>query len=31
MSCGAEARRYGEVFNDVAEEYDRHRPTYRTR
>jgi hypothetical protein len=28
MSCGAEARRYGEVFNEVAEEYDRHRPTY---
>jgi SAM-dependent methyltransferase len=28
MSCGAEASRYGEVFNQVAEEYDRHRPTY---
>jgi SAM-dependent methyltransferase len=28
MSCGAEVRRYGEVFNEVAEEYDRHRPTY---
>ena len=28
MSYGAEARRYGEVFNEVAEEYDRHRPTY---
>jgi SAM-dependent methyltransferase len=28
MSCGAEASRYGEVFNEVAEEYDRHRPTY---
>jgi SAM-dependent methyltransferase len=26
MSRGAEA--YGEVFNQVAEEYDRHRPTY---
>jgi SAM-dependent methyltransferase len=28
MSCGAEASRYGEVFNEVAEEYDRHRPAY---
>ncbi len=28
MSCGAEASRYGEVFNEIAEEYDRHRPTY---
>jgi SAM-dependent methyltransferase len=28
MSRGAEANRYGEVFNEVAEEYDRHRPTY---
>ncbi|MGO9959095.1 MAG: class I SAM-dependent methyltransferase [Solirubrobacteraceae bacterium] len=28
MSCGAESRRYGEVFNEVAREYDRHRPTY---
>jgi SAM-dependent methyltransferase len=28
MSRGAEASRYGEVFNEVAEEYDRHRPTY---
>jgi SAM-dependent methyltransferase len=28
MSSGAEASRYGEVFNEVAEEYDRHRPTY---
>ena len=28
MSSGTEARRYGEVFNEVAEEYDRHRPAY---
>jgi SAM-dependent methyltransferase len=28
MSGGAEAGRFGEVFNEVAEEYDRHRPTY---
>ncbi|MEA2637459.1 MAG: hypothetical protein QOE18_516, partial [Chloroflexota bacterium] len=28
MSCGAEASRCGEVFNEVAEEYDRHRPAY---
>jgi SAM-dependent methyltransferase len=28
MSTGAETSRYGHVFNDVAEEYDRHRPTY---
>jgi SAM-dependent methyltransferase len=28
MSSGAEASRYGEVFNAVAEEYDRHRPAY---
>jgi SAM-dependent methyltransferase len=28
MSRAAEAGRYGEVFNEVAEEYDRHRPTY---
>ena len=28
MSCGAEASRDGEVFNEVAEEYDRHRPAY---
>jgi SAM-dependent methyltransferase len=28
MSSGAEASRYGEVFSEVAEEYDRHRPTY---
>jgi SAM-dependent methyltransferase len=28
MSSGTEASRYGEVFNEVAEEYDRHRPTY---
>jgi SAM-dependent methyltransferase len=28
MPRAAEARRYGEVFNDVAEEYDRHRPAY---
>ncbi|HEX3833695.1 MAG TPA: class I SAM-dependent methyltransferase [Solirubrobacteraceae bacterium] len=28
MSRGAEANRYGEVFNEIAEEYHRHRPTY---
>jgi SAM-dependent methyltransferase len=28
MSWDAEAGRYGEVFDEVAEEYDRHRPTY---
>ncbi len=28
MARAAEARRYGEVFNEVAEEYDRHRPAY---
>ncbi len=28
MPRAAEAGRYGEVFNDVAEEYDRHRPAY---
>jgi SAM-dependent methyltransferase len=28
MTRGAEANRDGEVFNEVAEEYDRHRPTY---
>jgi SAM-dependent methyltransferase len=28
MSRGTEARRSGEVFNEVAEAYDRHRPTY---
>jgi SAM-dependent methyltransferase len=28
MSRGAEAARYGEAFNEVAEEYDCHRPTY---
>jgi SAM-dependent methyltransferase len=28
MSCRAQASRLGEVFNDVAEEYDRHRPSY---
>ena len=28
MSRDAEASRYGEAFNEVAEEYDRHRPTY---
>jgi SAM-dependent methyltransferase len=28
MSSEADARRYGTVFNEVAEEYDRHRPTY---
>jgi SAM-dependent methyltransferase len=28
MSWGAEAGRYGEVFNEIADEYDRHRPAY---
>jgi SAM-dependent methyltransferase len=28
MPRAAEAGRYGEVFNDVAEVYDRHRPAY---
>jgi SAM-dependent methyltransferase len=28
MPRAAEAGRYGEVFNEVAEEYDRHRSTY---
>ncbi len=28
MSTAAEARSYGTVFNEVAGEYDRHRPTY---
>jgi SAM-dependent methyltransferase len=28
MSSRAAARRYGNVFNEVAQEYDRHRPTY---
>jgi SAM-dependent methyltransferase len=28
MSRAAEAGRYGGVFNEVAEEYDRHRPAY---
>ena len=28
MSGGAQASRYGEVFDEVAEEYDRHRPAY---
>jgi SAM-dependent methyltransferase len=28
MPRAAEADRYGEVFNEVAEEYDRHRPAY---
>jgi SAM-dependent methyltransferase len=28
MSRGVEASCHGEVFNEVAEEYDRHRPTY---
>lgn len=28
MARAAEARRYGEVFNEVADEYDRHRPAY---
>jgi SAM-dependent methyltransferase len=28
MSSKADRRRYGTVFNEVADEYDRHRPTY---
>jgi ubiquinone/menaquinone biosynthesis C-methylase UbiE len=28
MPRQADARRYGSVFNDVAEDYDRHRPSY---
>jgi SAM-dependent methyltransferase len=28
MPHPAEARRYGSVFDEVAEDYDRHRPTY---
>jgi ubiquinone/menaquinone biosynthesis C-methylase UbiE len=28
MPRAAEASRYGEVFNEAAEEYDRHRPAY---
>ncbi|MGB0096203.1 MAG: methyltransferase domain-containing protein [Solirubrobacteraceae bacterium] len=28
MPRAAGSGRYGEVFNEVAEEYDRHRPTY---
>src|SRR4051794_10070152 len=28
MSNGADARSYGTVFNEVAGEYDRHRPIY---
>jgi SAM-dependent methyltransferase len=28
MASAADTRRYGTVFNEVAEEYDRHRPTY---
>ncbi len=28
MSSKADRRRYGTVFNEVAAEYDRHRPTY---
>ena len=28
MLTGADARRYGTVFNDIAGEYDRHRPSY---
>jgi SAM-dependent methyltransferase len=28
MPSAPEAGRYGEVFNEVAEEYDRHRPAY---
>ena len=28
MSTGADARSYGTVFNEVAGEYDRHRPSY---
>jgi SAM-dependent methyltransferase len=28
MSSNADRRRYGTVFNEVADDYDRHRPTY---
>jgi SAM-dependent methyltransferase len=28
MADGAEARSYGSVFDEIADEYDRHRPTY---
>ena len=28
MPAQAEARSYGRVFDDIAEDYDRHRPTY---
>lgn len=28
MTCEADVRSYGSVFNEVAEEYDRHRPSY---
>jgi SAM-dependent methyltransferase len=28
MRSGAEARSYGKVFDRIADEYDRHRPTY---
>lgn len=28
MSNAADGRGYGAVFNEVADEYDRHRPTY---
>jgi 2-polyprenyl-3-methyl-5-hydroxy-6-metoxy-1,4-benzoquinol methylase len=28
MPRAAEAGRHGEIFNEVAEEYDRHRPAY---
>jgi SAM-dependent methyltransferase len=28
MSCGVQASRQGEVFDEVADQYDRHRPAY---
>jgi cyclopropane fatty-acyl-phospholipid synthase-like methyltransferase len=28
MANRAEARSYGRVFNEIADEYDRHRPAY---
>ncbi len=28
MPCQPDARSYGSVFDEVAEDYDRHRPTY---
>jgi SAM-dependent methyltransferase len=28
MPCEADVRSYGSVFNEVAEDYDRHRPSY---